>query len=89
MAEINNPRRYCLLKARYHDLTAELGLRDGFYGKQESIAGTPLPLTVPHQDKLTAAHYKAVEDLTGADVAELVAQGLTNGEATAVLKSLA
>lgn len=87
-AEINNHRRYCLLKAQFHATTFEFALRDGWLGKQLDIAGTALPVSVPHQDKLAAIHYATVEDLTGADTDELVAQGLSRAEAAAVLKAL-
>ena len=54
------------------------------------MSATALPLTFPLLSQLSAAHYTTVEDLTGADVAELRRRvQLKTSEAQAVLKALA
>ena len=83
-SSVNNRRRYYLLKrlyAREHDLDSERV----WQSKQEGIIGTAFPATFPLISALSTAGYSTVEDLDGADAAELCVAGLTSHEATAVL----
>lgn len=93
MAEFRSIRRYYLLKARFNDgrHDVEFGaIALAFYGKQALEPGTPLPLTLAPRllDELWRAHYRAIEDLDGADVEELAAQGIARSDATAIFEAL-
>lgn len=89
MGNVNNQRRYYLLRANYYGQFYEEAIwQQVWWGKQDLVAGTALPVTVPFQDVLAVAHYSMVEDLTGADLNELMTAGLTLQQATAVLESL-
>lgn len=89
-ATVESARRFYLLKAQTHADRLEWGQALAFYGKQEAMSATALPLTFPLLSQLSAAHYTTVEDLTGADVAELRRRvQLKTSEAQAVLKALA
>lgn len=68
----------------------ELGLRDVWRSKQEDEPGSPLASTFPSKAKLAEAGYTAVEDLDGADCAELEDYaGLSVSDARAVLAAVA
>lgn len=89
MGDVNNQRRYYLLRANYYGPFFEEGIwQQVWWGKQDLVAGAALSATVPFQVELAAAHYTTVEDLTGADRSELMTAGLTFLQATAVLESL-
>lgn len=89
MGDVNNQRRYYLLRANYYGPFVEEGIwQQVYWGKQDLVTGTALPATVPFQPQLAAAHYTTVEDLTGADLNELMTAGLSLQQATAVLESL-
>lgn len=89
-------RRYYLLKAQeaYRAGDGELG--SVWWSKQDGIAGTALPSTVPLQSSLATAHYTKLEDFgtmvsgafRGATSRELVASGLSRSEADAVLSAV-
>lgn len=86
---VNNARRYYLLKAQWHAQTIEgAGLAAAFLAKQQAVTGTALPADTPALTQLAAAHYTTIEDLTGATLDELVAQGLSMQQARAALQSL-
>ena len=86
--EIHNHRRYCLLKGRIHEAREEGGIAFAWYGKQIEAAGTALPASIPYQTELAAGRYTTIEDLDGADEAELVDFGLKQKQAAEVLKAL-
>ncbi len=86
-ATINSHRRYCLLKrlvtqSRDESITAQ------WRAKQEEVAGTALPSSFPNLS-LLGTFYTTVEDLNGADVAELRDLGLTKKQAEAVIAAAA
>lgn len=56
--------------------------------KQERQPGTALPDTFPLLTELDAAGYTTVEDLDGADVAELVRASFTSSQAKRILAAL-
>lgn len=90
MGEVRNPRRYYLLQAQFiGDDVEDEALKLVWWGKQEAIAGTAVPLTFPFRAELDAIHYRALEDLDGADQAELINQGLPYFKAKAVLEAFA
>jgi hypothetical protein len=85
VGEVNCPRRYYLLKA-YASRLAKDGLEQVWRAKQEALPGTPLATETPSRARLVAAGYTTIEDLTGADVAELQRNaGLSHREALWVL----
>lgn len=88
--EVRSVRRYYLLRARFFDSAREGELALAYYGKQELQPGTPISgvLAPALLDQLSAAHYRALEDLDGADVEELVDQGIARSDAAAVLSAL-
>lgn len=90
MSSVENPRRYCLLKAQASSDSNQWGLSAAWLGKQELRPGTALPADFPSLSLLTTAHYTTSEDLAGADVAELTKRAaLTRHQAEAVLRALA
>lgn len=90
MGDVNSARRFYLLKAQWleGDITSK-SLQQVWWGKQEGQPGTAFPTDFPFQAELIAAHYKALEDLDGADQEELINQGLTFFQAKAVLAAFA
>lgn len=53
-------------------------------GMRDALPGTAFPTDFPAVAALERAGYFAVEDLAGADLAELLRAGLTGAEAEAV-----
>lgn len=90
MGDVNSARRFYLLSAQFleGDINSE-SLKQVWWGKQEAQPGTPFPATFPFQAELVAAHYKALEDLNGADQQELISAGLAFFKAKAVLAAFA
>lgn len=85
---VENQRRYCLLMSQAHGDAGDRGLSLAFLGKQQDIVATALPDGFPHREALAAANYTAVDDLDGADVAELVRRArLLTTQAEAVLRA--
>lgn len=82
---IGSHRRYCLLKSQ---AAYANGLKWTWRGKQESITGTALDPSIPHQADLLAIGYSATEDLAGATLHELVAAGLDREKARDVVAML-
>lgn len=83
-------RRYYLLKAQFYAQSTEgMGMACTYWGKQQEVAGTPLPAATPALSALATAHYTTIEDMTGATLEELVRQGLTRQQASAALQFLA
>lgn len=64
-------RRYCLLQAHTAREMLQDGLALALFGKQQAQPGTALPASFPGRAQLVAAQYVALEDVDGADVAEL------------------
>lgn len=90
MGEVRNPRRFYLLKAQFIGDNVETDvLQRVWWGKQEALAGTAIPPTFPFRADLDAIHYRALEDLDGADQQELINQGLAYFKAKAVLAAFA
>ncbi len=71
MAELRSVRRYYLHKRFGAHAICDLALRDVWRAKQEAEPGTPLPADFPHKSSLEAAGYSTLEDIDGADQAEL------------------
>lgn len=90
MGDVNSARRFYLLQAQFleGDRNSE-SLKQVWWGKQEGQPGTAFPAGFPFQAELIAAHYKALEDLNGADQEELINQGLKFFQAKAVLAAFA
>lgn len=89
MNEAKTLRRYYLLKAQYWNATPDREIfANGYWAKQDALPGTALPADTPALAELTAAHYTKREDLDGADVNELVRQGLRRKDAEGVLRLL-
>lgn len=83
---IVSARRWFLLQAQWARETFQDGLASTLYGKQQDQPGTPLPAGFPFRAALVAANYTALEDITGADVSELVrAVGLSQANAATVI----
>lgn len=89
MADVLRVRRYYLLKrleARASDSDLELT----WQAKQEAEAGTLLPADFPSKATLEAVGYTTVEDVDGADRAELAEYAsLRPYEADAVIAAAA
>lgn len=81
---VGSPRRYYLGKRQQAE-QSENDLADVWRAKQEAESGEELPDDFPYAERLAEAGYVAFDDLDGADAAELVAQGFTTREATAIL----
>ncbi len=82
------PRRYYLAK-RHSETENDAGLESVWKAKQEAEPGAPLPVTFPCVAKLTTGGYTTVEDIRGAETAELQRYaGLTPREAQHVLLEL-
>jgi len=90
MGDVNSARRFYLLKAQCigDDVTQD-ALQHVWWGKQEAQPGTAIPADFPFRAELDALHYRALEDLDGADQEELVNQGLPYFKAKAVLEAFA
>lgn len=89
MASVNNLRRFYLLK-RLNALAIDDDVGLIWRGHQEEQESTPLPADFPSKTKLAAVGYTAVEDLDGADSAELLRwASLSKSEATTVLAAVA
>ena len=84
---INSPRRYYLLK-RLVTQSRDESIEAQWHAKQVEVAGTALPSSFPSLS-LLGAFYTTVEDLNGADVAELRDFGLTKKQAEAVIAAAA
>jgi hypothetical protein len=88
MAEVKRSRRYYLhkrLEARLYSFDDS----EAFWrAKQEAEPGTPLAATLPHRSALADVGYSTVEDLDGADEAELVRAGLNQSQAKAIINAL-
>jgi hypothetical protein len=82
---ILSPRRYYLLKRQVADRRGEQALASTWRAKQEATPGTALAANYPARAALVAAGYSTVEDLAGADVAELRSAGLSTADAAAAL----
>ena len=89
MTGVSGGRRYYLLKRRAAQEQQELGLARSWQAKQEEQPGRALPAAFPLRTKLASAGYTAVEDLQGADVAELRQVGLSPRDAERVLSAIA
>lgn len=85
---VGSVRRYYLGKRIQLRQEGDEALSDVFAAKQEGIVGTPLPSSVPHQTELRKLGYITIEDLTGADVEELVDSGLSRSLAANVIAAL-
>ncbi len=83
---IERARRYYLLKRRAA-LDREESIEAQWHAKQDGEPGTALPATFPFLS-LLGTFYANVEDLDGADVAELRSFGLSEKQACAVLSAV-
>lgn len=88
MAE-TTARRLALMARRTAQLDADDDNLPVMIALHERISATELPAHFPSRVALVAAGYSAVEDLDGADSAEIRALGLTDRQTTAVLAALA
>jgi hypothetical protein len=89
MGEIRTTRRYYAAKAEASALAYEHDAEILWRARQQAEPGTLFPASVPLQEKLRAAGYVVLEDVLGADEAELLDAGLAEREAGAVVKALA
>lgn len=84
-----HPRRVYLLMAFDARTREEDGLWYSLRGRQQEIAGTALPASIPGRDRLVAAGYTCTEDVVGAQADELMkTAGLNRREAEAALAAL-
>lgn len=89
MSDILSARRFNLISAHEAKRRGEGALWHALLAEQRAQPGTPLLSTFPSYAKLVAAQYTALEDLAGADVAELrKIVGLSLSEASAVLAAI-
>ena len=89
MAETKAARRYYLRMRLAEDVLDCPEQASVWRAKQEAEPGVVLPSTFPHRARLIAAGYGTVEDIDGADVAELQRSGFYSREAEAILQALA
>jgi hypothetical protein len=90
MSQINVPRRHYLLRRIEEMQLGEAALAGTWRWKQEQQPGTPLAAGFPFLTELSAVGYTMVEDLNGADVAELRRTvGLQTRDAQEVFAALA
>lgn len=83
---IGSPRRFYLLKALAAKARGELALAAVWEAKQLEQEGASLPAEFPARAKLVAAGYVALEDIHGAEPAELTTNAsLSMREAIAAL----
>lgn len=90
MATVTSVRRHRLLKSFDFADRGEDGMAATWRAKQEATAGTELPASFPSRAVLVAARYSTLEDVTGADVDELLKRTpLKRRQAEAVIAALA
>lgn len=89
MSEVKRPRRHFLSKRRDALERCDTALAGVWQSKQEAEPGVALAADFPHRSLLASAGYTTIEDIDGADEAELVRAGLNNRQARAVLAALA
>jgi hypothetical protein len=85
MSEVRRPRRYYLLKRLALAARGEYEQSLVFKAKQEFEPGTSLPVGFPHSAALVLAGYAALEDIDGADSAELQRAGFDESSALRIL----
>ena len=84
-----HPRRYYLLQAFEARVRGEDGLWFALRGRQQELAGTALPTSLPGYALLVAAGYTCTEDVVGARADELIRTAkLNRREAEAVIAAL-
>ncbi len=71
MSDVNRLRRFYLMNRIEAHRQLEFALRDVWRAKQEAEPGTALAAGFPAKSLLAAAGYTTVEDIDGADCAEL------------------
>lgn len=84
---VRSHRRYLFLKARAL-LAAGEPTYSVFDAKRLDLPGTVLPLTLPYRSAVIAAGYLVLEELQGADAAELTKAGLTPQQAARVVAAV-
>lgn len=90
MSDVLRLRRFYLMKRIESDRIGEIALRDVWHGKQDAEPGANLPANFPSKDELATAGYTTVEDVDGADCAELEDYAsLSTTQANTVLAALA
>lgn len=87
--QFKRARRY-YLHQRFWYLRVEksIGQASVWQAKQEAEPGTPLAADFPYLALLVAAGYSTVEDIDGADQAELMEAGLSAAQASTALAAL-
>ena len=85
MSTLGSVRRFYLAKRHAAASCGDTALELVWEAKQLEQPGTSLPDDFPYAARLDEAGYVALEDLDGADEEELVEQGFTTREATAIL----
>lgn len=89
MSTVTSQRRYYLRKRLTARRDGDVALERAWAGMQASAPNAALPDNFPARAKLAAAGYSAIEDVTGADVDELVTDaGLSRHEAAAVVAAV-
>jgi len=88
MADVESVRRYYLCKLNHE---RENDGEEGYWRtKQQAEPGTALPAGFPFLSTLAGCDYSTIEDLDGADSAELVRWvGLNSRQADNVIAALA
>lgn len=90
MAEVKRPRRYYLRERQQAVRAEEWDLSGVWRSKQQGQPGVALPASFPMLVQLAAQGYTTVEDLDGADEAELAANGeFSVRQAAEILAALA
>lgn len=87
MAEVNTHRRYAFVKMRLAAVD-QSPTEQAWDGIRRGEPGTAIPNTMPARAELSAAGYLAVEEIAGADAAELTNAGLSPQQAAAVLAAV-
>lgn len=88
MADIRVPRRHYLNKRYAALLYDDVEQANIWQAKQEAEPGTTLGGSFPLKSTLAPLGYTTIEDLQGADEAELMRAGLTKAQAAEVLAAL-
>ncbi len=86
-ASIKSARRFYLLKRQVAERARD-DMDLVWRAKQEAQLGTDLAEDFPHRSALVERGYSTNEDLDGADVRELQAQGFSRDDAQTILAAV-
>src|SRR5262249_8006230 len=88
-AEIRTPRRYYARQAEAFLLEEELELATDVLAQKQALPVTPFPVGFPFSQELLSAGYEGLEDLLGADEAELAERGFSEKQVARILRAVA